>query len=364
AELSRVRRMARENIFAEMNRSIRKHRLIGSKESGWGEVFDVVSGEPQEISSGAFWPDPKRPGCYCIDANTASGLHRFNYAREETQWADAQSQEDSDLIAVEEFWSPLKSPSEIKKLVGAWRKSATETRSQLLSEVELLEDGLAPDALLQTLESNTASHEEKRRAIVESEVVAFPSESNETLSELLYQFIQQHRDSDNQEDIIAVGCAIRKYVTVMNHNHLSRLAVLLDAQHNATVPIEVELEITKTLVRKLSQIPPGKPDSEAQLADRLYEIVKLYLNSRLLARDKFAAVALNAILSLCMLRSDYAERVQKSLRALQLSWFTELVSRRAVQILEVLKKTFSAEQAAHFGEQLISLSKESTICNR
>ena len=119
---------------------------------------------------------------------------------------------------------------------------------------------------------------------------------------MLYQFVQQHRDSDSQ-DIVAVGCAIRKYVAVMSQNDLSHLAVLLDAQHNATVPIEVELEITKTLVRRLSQSPPGSPDSEPGLADRLYEIVELYLNSRLLAQDKFAAVALNAILSLCLLRS-------------------------------------------------------------
>ena len=60
-----------------------------------GEIFSFAPQvAPQEIRSGALWPDPNLPGCYCIDANTASGRRRFRYAWEESKWRDAQSQED------------------------------------------------------------------------------------------------------------------------------------------------------------------------------------------------------------------------------------------------------------------------------
>ena len=356
-------------MVVELNRIYSKQRDVILE--NWGDFFTRGPDAPQEIGSGALWPDPNIPGCYCIEANTASGHRRFRYAREEPRWHDAQSQEDCE-------YSPTISPliehlqlraehlaSRAESLTVKWHKSKSESEkwSQSSPEIEQLEDDLAPEALLQRLESETTSHEEKRRAVIEIEVITFPPESAETLNRSLYQFIQQHRDSDIQEDIVAVGCAIRKYVAVMSQDDLSHLAVLLDARHNAAVPIEVELEITKTLVRKLTQVPPEKPDSEPRLADRLHEIVELYLNPRLLARDKFAAVALNAILSLCLLRSAYTDKVQQSLQALQVSWFSELVLRRASQIQEVLQRTSSVEQASRYGEQLISLNKESAPCD-
>ena len=36
----------------------------------------------QEIRSGAIIPDPDRPGVYCIEANTATGLRKFPHAAE------------------------------------------------------------------------------------------------------------------------------------------------------------------------------------------------------------------------------------------------------------------------------------------
>jgi hypothetical protein len=352
--------MTREQMVHELIRNYTKQPGIRLKRGDWGEFFLASQVAPQEIRSGAIVPDPDSPGCYCVDANTASGLRRFRGAKEANKWGDVQSGVDydysTDITAI--------GSKQLKLLLESflsfeWPKIEIEK----VPEAEPSEDDIIPDVLLRKLESVTTSHEEKRRAVIESEVIGFPSESIQTLNRLLYQFIQQHRDSDNQEDIIAVGCAIRKYVAVMSQNDLSHLADLLDAQHNATVPIEVELEIAKTLVRKLSQTPPEKSDSEPQLAERLYEIVELYLNPRLLARDKFAAVALNAILSLCLLRSAYSDKVQQSMQALQVSWFSELVLRRASQIQETLQKVFSVEQVARYGEQLISLSKESALCD-
>jgi hypothetical protein len=350
--------MTREEMPAELNRMHNKQRDISPQGGDWGDKLNMMLDYSQESGSVTLWPDFAHPGYYCLDTYTQSGHRQFE-AKEVNKWGDVQSADDYEYGADPTAIIRKRVKSYRESIPLEWHKIETEK----LSEVEPPEDGITPDILLRNLESVTASHEEKRQAVIESEVIAFPPASIETLNRLLYQFIQQHRDSDNQEDIVAVGCAIRKYVAVMSQNDLSHLAVLLDAQHNATVPIEVELEIAKTLVRKLSQSPPEKSDSEPRLADRLYEIVELYLNPRLLARDKFAAVTLNAILSLCLLRSEHADRVQQSLQALRVSWFSELVLRRASQIQETLQKAFSVEQAARYGEQLISLSKESALCD-
>ena len=344
-------------MIAELNRIYAKQRDVSPKGGNWGDMLPVTTDSCQETGSVTLWRDPTHPECFCIDTHTPSGHRWFPAAKEANKWGDAQSGDDSEYGADPTAIVRKRVKSFPESILLEWHKIETEK----LPEVEPSEDGITPEIRLRNLASETTSHEEKRRAVIESEVIGFPPESIETLNRLLYQFIQQHRDSDNQEDIVAVGCAIRKHVAVMSQNDLPHLAVLLDAQHNATVPIEVELEIAKTLVRKLSQTPPEKPDSEPRLADRLYEIVELYLNPRLLARDKFAAVALNAILSLCLLRNAYADKVQQSLQALQVSWFSELVLRRASQIQETLQKAFSVEQAARYGEQLIALSKESAL---
>lgn len=345
-------------MITGLNRTYFKQRDIFPEGGNWGDKLPATFDSSQESGSVTLWRDPAHPECYCIDTYTPSGPRRFRGAKEANKWGDVQSGDDDEVDA------------ETTTIVSNQLRSFLESFSQwhkieidMPPEAEPSEDDIAPDALLRKLASVTTIHEEKRRAVIESEVIFFPPGSVETLSRLLYQFVQQHRDSDNQEDIVAVGCAIRKYMAVMSQGDLSHLAVLLDAQHNATIPIEVELEIAKTLVRKLSQAPPEKPDSEPRLADRLYEIVELYLNPRLLARDKFAAVALNTILSLCLLRSAYADKVKQSLQALPVSWFSELVLRRASQVQETLQKAFSVEQAARYGEQLISLSKESALCD-
>ncbi len=242
-----------------------------------------------------------------------------------------------------------------------WNRFNWKRQQQRSTQGEQNEESFTHEHLIQKISSNTVSPEEKRLAVIESEVVAFPPGSAETLNRLLFQFIKQHRDSEDQLDIVAVGSAIRKYVATMDRADLSALAILLDAEHNATVPIEVELEVAKTLVRKLVELPPDEPNSEPRLADRLYEIAKLYLNPRLLSRDKFAAVALNAILSLCLLRSAYADEVRQALKVLPVSWFSELVLRRASQIQKTLHEKLSPEQAAHCTEQLAALNIDTIL---
>ena len=311
----------------------------------WGTV------ETGEICSRSIIPAPNVPDCCIILISTDTGqvLRRIN--RDDVQSEDSLLIIQGSNVSNIEFW-PRYIP---------WNRNGSGRSRQRPAGTEPKEDCITPDVLIETMESETASHEEKRRAVIESEVVAFPLGSVGKLNHLLYLFIKQYRDSEDQQDIVAVGSAIRKYVATMNLADLSALDTLLDAEHNATVPIEVELEVAKTLVRKLVQSPPEEPNSEPRLADRLYEIVTLYLNLRLLSRDKFAAVALNAILALCLLRSPHADEVRQALKESPESWFSELVLRRASQIQKTLHETLSVEQAARCAEQLSALNGNTAL---
>ena len=213
--------------------------------------------------------------------------------------------------------------------------------------------------LSDSLEAPRQVIEQKLKAIIEGEVIAFPPCSVDVLNRLLFEIHQTVSGQRRSTRYNSCRHAIRKYVATMDRANFPSLAVLLDAEHNATVPIEVELEIAKTLVRKLvALLRPKTPNSEPRLADKLYEIAMLYMNPRLLSRDKFAAVSLNAILSLCLLRSEHAGEVRQALKQLPVLWFSELVLRRASRIEKTLSEKLPPEQATRCTEQLAILNQD------
>jgi hypothetical protein len=214
--------------------------------------------------------------------------------------------------------------------------------------------GNGPDAesILRTLGDPETGAADRRRAVIDAEVVSFPSGEAGRLKAILLQFIREVRNSDNPADLVAVGSAVRKFVAMMDEDDLPSLAVLLDADHNVTVPVEVELEVTKTLVRWLAVHPPERTDAEPGLADCLCDLADTYLKPRMLAREKFGAVALNAVLALFLLRSSYTNHVLKSLKGLRVAWFTELVARRAGQIRRDLLRRCGQAEADTYSEGL------------
>ena len=79
---------------------------------------------------------------------------------------------------------------------------------------------------------------------------------------MLKRFIEEYRESDDPADLVAVGSAIRNYVaTAPVGDALEAAASLLKEQGELEIPIELEVEVTKMLVRKLTANPPAKRDS-------------------------------------------------------------------------------------------------------
>ena len=194
--------------------------------------------------------------------------------------------------------------------------------------------------------------------VIEAEVLSFEPGQIAQLNTVLRGFIEDYRNSDDPEDLVAVASAIRKYVATMERDALGALAVLLASDQNGTVALEVELEVAKTLVRKLTASPPEASDSEPELADRLMDVAGTYLNARLLAREKYGAAALNAVLALPLLRTRRMADLLAVLKQLPVPWFTELVIRRASRIRDDFSRRFSPGEAERYSECLNAMCDE------
>jgi hypothetical protein len=163
--------------------------------------------------------------------------------------------------------------------------------------------------------------------------LAFRSQEAAALAPLLREFIEDYRDSNVPADLVAVGSAIRNYIaTAPSDAAFAAAASLLKAEGRFPIPIELEIEVTKMVVRKLTANPPAQRDQHHELALRLEELVDAYAKPRFLAREKHGAVALNAVLGLVLTRSGPDAAVVARMRALGVSWFEQLLGRRSAQL--------------------------------
>ena len=191
------------------------------------------------------------------------------------------------------------------------------------------ETELSPRELLQRLQDAPTGDPGRRRLVIEAEAMKFEPAQVAELSPLLRTFIEECRDSDNPQDTVAVGSAIRKYVATIPLDDLPGVAALLDAGHKVQVPLGLELEICKMVFRKLVANPPGDKHQYPELEWCLTDVVGVYANDRLLSREKFGATALNAVLALVLLNGDSIPSVVQQLRALKAGWFRDLAARQA-----------------------------------
>ena len=144
--------------------------------------------------------------------------------------------------------------------------------------------------------------------ILEAEALPFRGQQAAALVPLLRQFIEEDRESNvrilGPADLVAVGSAIRNYVaTAPVDDAFEAAASLLKAQGSLPIPIELEVEVAKMVVRKLTANPPVQRDQYPELALRLEELVDDYASPRFLPREKYGAVAINAILGVVLSRS-------------------------------------------------------------
>jgi len=301
----------------------------------------------REIHSGAIIPVQGSPGLYEIEANTVSGLRKFRDAKE-VRGSDVQS--DTDPV----IWN-RQLPDEVREALARILRQLEDIRSSISdstqksavppkpsspaqSEVES-ELELAPERVLRRLQDPGIDDPERGKLIVEAEVLDFSGDQAILLTGLLRQFIDDRRESNIPRDLVAVASAIRKYVaTAGTEEAFDYAACLLKASGRSPLSIELELEVTKMVVRKLTANPPASNESLPDLAARLNELSETYLNPRLLAREKHGAVALNAVMGLVLSRDRLAGNVIRRVHGLGVAWFQQLVGRRASRLKKDLEQ--------------------------
>ena len=183
---------------------------------------------------------------------------------------------------------------------------------------------LTPDQLLRQLADAGANP--PNNLLCEVELTRFVPSQHETLLPLLWQYILDHRNSNDRDELVAVGSAIRKYIAIMPMDRMGELAVLLESGNRSPLPIELEIEVAKMVYRNFEVHPPVDANPQPELAQRLWEMVQAYTNPRILLRDKHSAAASLAIEAIVSMRSPLAEQAWQAAISCPYRWFAELVS--------------------------------------
>lgn len=161
--------------------------------------------------------------------------------------------------------------------------------------------------------------------LAEIELTKFSPAQRSILLPLLWQFIQQHRDSNQVETLVAVGSAIRKYIALLPMDQMGQLAQLLESGHRSVLPIELEIEVAKMIGRNFEIHPPVSPDPHPDLAKCLLDLVKAYSNPRIITRDKHSAAASLSIQAIVAMRSPLAQQAVQVAALSPFRWFSEIV---------------------------------------
>jgi len=213
-------------------------------------------------------------------------------------------------------------------------------------------------AIIEALKRPDLTRAERRNLIIEAEVLSFTGQEATAIAPLLRQFIEEYRESNVPADLVAVGSAIRNYVATAPMDDAFDAAVsLLKRDGRLPLPIELEVGISKMVVRKLTANPPAERDRHPELASRLEELVDDYARPRFLVREKHGAVALNAILGFVLTRSGRDSLVVERMRAVGVTWFQQIVSRRAARLQSDLAGRSSGGSFADAVATLAELSK-------
>lgn len=196
------------------------------------------------------------------------------------------------------------------------------------------ENPLTPQDVLEQLQNPDIPHTDRRQLIIEAEGLDFDVDESTVLIPLLFEFIMKYRDSNNPEDLLAAGSAIRNYVALLPLTDVGTVATLLEPGHQTVLPLEIQLEIAKMVARKFTANPPHQVEPEPELANHLAGLAKAYMEPHILPREKYAAVTVNALLALAAMRSKRMDALLKPLNETPYTWFRYFFTQQLMQIIE------------------------------
>ena len=267
---------------------------------------------PVEIHSGALIENDD--GTIDVEANMADGLIKVIGGRDPRKQLvrrDAQSE-------FSESWR-------------SWVDPASQVIRLQHHEFHLLPDTMMPADLIRGLVERRGIA--RQDIVFEIENTKFTGDSRTEVIAALREYIEENRDSNDRDELVGVTSAIRKCVAMMPVDDVGWAATLLEAGNRAAVPIEVELEVAKMVLRKFAANPPEELNTESTLAARFAEIAEAYLHPRVFPRDRHSTVAMVAIQAVFVLLGSQLQTLVESVNDSPFGWFRQQLRRRMERVV-------------------------------
>ncbi len=195
-----------------------------------------------------------------------------------------------------------------------------------------------PEQILMAFADPRVTGPARRHLVLFAETLKFNDRQQLTLVPHLWSYVAERRTSQDEDELVALGSAIRKLIAYLPSQRLNDLAEFLEFDETGTVKSEVELEVVKGLVYRFSWDSqttwPGSP----RLCESLIDLANFHSSKRAVEQDLSSAIAVNAIISLAFLNDSRIVAFVRSLPKHTLSWFAPVVHARSQRLLTRLKK--------------------------
>ncbi len=201
-----------------------------------------------------------------------------------------------------------------------------------------------PEGILQRLENRNAYPADYEAAVLFAEVKPFRGEQRTRLLKALAVYIDENRFVEDQDSLVTLCSAIRKYAMNMPEARFEEYANWLLPTETATLHHEAEMEFAKGICWRLEFVPHEWPADYPILTKTLFDLVDSYLTPRLILQKSYANTAMFGMVALHVLEaiSTYSKAFVGSLRKKMMDsgvkWFVEMVDDNVDEAIQYISE--------------------------
>ena len=202
------------------------------------------------------------------------------------------------------------------------------------------------------MESDQTSYDEFETALLVSEITDFEDDKIERLLKALGAYIGENRFVTDEDEIVMLSCAIRKYALNMESRQVEEYIRWLAMGDTLAIDNRIELELVKGILWRLSYEPFDGAGHYPNTIATLQEIADVYLNPRLIFQKSNVSTAAMAVAALFVLHgmSDDETSIaglMEKVKKLDRDWIAELVEDDIAEANDAI-----AEYDSPLGEKL------------
>lgn len=201
-----------------------------------------------------------------------------------------------------------------------------------------------PEGILHRLENRDAYPDDIEAAVLFAEVKPFRGEQRTRLLKALGKYIDQHRFVEDQDSLVTLCSAIRKYAMNMLESHFEGYANWLLPTETATLHHEAEMEFAKGICWRLEFEPHSWPAEYPLLTKTLFDLVDSYLTPRLILQKSYANTAMFGMVALHVLEAAsttskaLVAKLRKRMMDCGVKWFAEMVDDNVDEAIQYISE--------------------------